>query len=70
MKGMVVAPQPLAAEAGAAILAAGGNAFDAAIAAAFAQMISDPQMCGLAPSKRSRRHACTVRVGQCLSRGV
>jgi gamma-glutamyltranspeptidase/glutathione hydrolase len=30
-----------------AILSAGGNAFDAAIAAAFAQMITDPQMCGL-----------------------
>ncbi len=43
----MVAPQPLAAEAGAAILGAGGNAFDAAIAAAFAQMITDPQMCGL-----------------------
>lgn len=47
MRGIVVAPQPLAAEAGAAILAHGGNAFDAAIAAAFVQMVSDPQMCGL-----------------------
>jgi gamma-glutamyltranspeptidase/glutathione hydrolase len=47
VRGIVVAPQPLAAEAGAAILAGGGNAFDAAIAAAFAQMITDPQMCGL-----------------------
>ncbi len=47
MRGIVVAPQPLAAEAGAAILSSGGNAFDAAIAAAFAQMITDPQMCGL-----------------------
>jgi gamma-glutamyltranspeptidase/glutathione hydrolase len=47
MRGVVVAPQPLAAEAGAAILSQGGNAFDAAIAAAFVQMITDPQMCGL-----------------------
>jgi gamma-glutamyltranspeptidase/glutathione hydrolase len=47
MKGMIVCPQPLAADAGAAILAAGGNAFDAAIATAFAQMVTDPFMCGL-----------------------
>lgn len=47
MKGMIVCPQPLAADAGAAILAAGGNAFDAVIATAFAQMATDPFMCGL-----------------------
>jgi gamma-glutamyltranspeptidase/glutathione hydrolase len=47
MRGVVVAPQPLAAEAGASILESGGNAFDAAIGAAFVQMITDPQMCGL-----------------------
>jgi gamma-glutamyltranspeptidase / glutathione hydrolase len=47
MRGVVVAPQPLAAEAGADILGRGGNAFDAAIAAAFVQMVTDPQMCGL-----------------------
>ncbi len=47
MRGIVVAPQPLAAEAGVSVLEQGGNAFDAAIAAAFAQMITDPQMCGL-----------------------
>src|ERR687885_1216772 len=47
MKGVVVAPQPLAAEIGAELLAQGGNAFDAAIATAFVQMVTDPQMCGL-----------------------
>ena len=47
MRGVVVCPQPLAAEVGAAILAEGGNAFDAAIAAAFTQMVTDPHMCGL-----------------------
>src|SRR5579859_2130133 len=47
MRGVVVAPQPLAAEIGAELLARGGNAFDAAIGAAFAQMVTDPQMCGL-----------------------
>jgi gamma-glutamyltranspeptidase / glutathione hydrolase len=47
MRGVVVCPQPLAAEIGAAVLEAGGNAFDAAIATAFAQTVSDPHMCGL-----------------------
>ena len=47
MRGVVVCPQPLAAEIGAAVLDAGGNAFDAAIATAFAQTVTDPHMCGL-----------------------
>lgn len=47
MRGVVVCPQPLAAEIGAAILEDGGNAFDAAIATAFAQTVTDPHMCGL-----------------------
>ncbi len=46
-QGMVVAPQPEAAEAGADVLAAGGNAVDAAIAAAFVQGVADPLMCGI-----------------------
>jgi gamma-glutamyltranspeptidase/glutathione hydrolase len=37
----------MAAEIGAELLARGGNAFDAAIGTAFAQMVTDPQMCGL-----------------------
>ena len=47
MKGVVVCPQPRAADAGAAILAKGGTAFDAAVAAAFCQMVQDPFMCGM-----------------------
>ncbi|MCP5156127.1 MAG: gamma-glutamyltransferase [Ectothiorhodospiraceae bacterium] len=47
MRGIVVCPQPRAADAGVAVLATGGNAFDAAIATAFAQMVADPFMCGL-----------------------
>ena len=47
MSGMVVAPQPEAAEAGAAVLTAGGNAVDAAVAAAFVQGVADPLMCGI-----------------------
>lgn len=43
-----MAAQPLAAEAGRAVLRRGGNAFDAAVAAAFVQTVTDPQMCGVA----------------------
>ena len=48
MKGMVVCPEPLAARAGELVLRAGGNAFDAAVAAAFAQGVTNPLLCGLA----------------------
>ncbi|HWX47499.1 MAG TPA: gamma-glutamyltransferase [Roseomonas sp.] len=48
MKGMVVAAQPEAAEAGVLTLRRGGNAVDAAIAAAFVQGVVDPLMTGIA----------------------
>ena len=47
MKGMITAPQPLAVDAGTKVLADGGNAVDAAIAAAFVQMVVDPRNCGV-----------------------
>jgi len=47
-KGMVVCPQPEAAESGVDILRAGGNAVDAAVACALAQTVVDPLMCGIA----------------------
>lgn len=47
MRGIVVAPQPAAAELGVEVLESGGSAFDAAIAAGFVQMVADPFMCGL-----------------------
>ena len=46
--GMVVAAQPEAIEAGAAVLRAGGNAVDAAIAVGLVAGVVDPQMCGIA----------------------
>ena len=45
---MIVAPQPEAAEAGARVLKEGGNAVDAAMAAALVQGVVDPQMTGIA----------------------
>ncbi|WP_313137923.1 gamma-glutamyltransferase [Paracoccus jeotgali] len=43
----IVAPQPEAVEAGAAVLERGGNAIDAALACAFVQGVVDPQMSGI-----------------------
>jgi gamma-glutamyltranspeptidase/glutathione hydrolase len=48
MRGMVVAAQPEAAEAGVLALRRGGNAVDAAVAAAFVQGVVDPLMTGIA----------------------
>ncbi len=47
MRGLVVAPEPPAAEAGADVLRRGGNAADAAVAAAFAQCVTNPLLCGI-----------------------
>jgi gamma-glutamyltranspeptidase/glutathione hydrolase len=46
-RGVVVCPEPRAAEIGADVLRAGGNAFDAAVATGFGQMVFSPFMCGL-----------------------
>jgi gamma-glutamyltranspeptidase/glutathione hydrolase len=45
---MIVAPQPEAVEAGAAVLSRGGSAVDALLACALTQGVVDPMMCGLA----------------------
>jgi gamma-glutamyltranspeptidase/glutathione hydrolase len=46
--GMVVAAQPESVEAGVDVLGSGGNAVDAAMAAALVAGVVDPQMCGIA----------------------
>src|SRR5256885_2727276 len=45
--GIVVCPQPAAAEIGLDVLRRGGNAVDAAVTCAFVQGVLDPQMCGI-----------------------
>lgn len=47
MKGIVACVSALAAEEGGKVLEAGGNAFDAAVATAFVQMIVTPFSCGV-----------------------
>jgi gamma-glutamyltranspeptidase/glutathione hydrolase len=47
MPSMISAPQPDAVEAGAEVLASGGNAFDAALTCAAVQWIVDPHSCGI-----------------------
>lgn len=47
MPSMIVGPQPLAVEEGAKVLAAGGNAFDAALTCAAVQFLVDPHSCGI-----------------------
>lgn len=44
---MIVCPEPLAAQAGEDVFAAGGNAIDAAVAAAFVQGVVNPLLCGV-----------------------
>lgn len=47
MSNMIVCPEPLAAQAGQDVFAAGGNAIDAAVAAAFVQGVTNPLLCGI-----------------------
>src|ERR671934_517170 len=46
MKGAIAAGHPLTAETGAGVLAAGGNAVDACIAAAFAAAVAEGPLTG------------------------
>ena len=73
MPGIVVCVHPRAAEEGAKVLEAGGNAFDAAVATAFVQMIVTPFSCGIggmvSAHLLSREHDAHVVVDGCLRAG-
>jgi gamma-glutamyltranspeptidase/glutathione hydrolase len=73
MPGIVACVHPRAAEEGAKVLEAGGNAFDAAVATAFVQMIVTPFSCGVggmvSAHVLSREHDAHVIVDGCLRAG-
>ena len=65
-RGMIVAPQPEAVEAGAMILKEGGNAIDAGIACAFVQGVVDPQMTGIAGFGSLQAYLPGLGVHRCI----
>ena len=65
-RGMIVAPQPEAVEAGAMVLKDGGNAIDAGIACAFVQGVVDPQMTGIAGFGSLQAYLPGVGVHRCI----
>ena len=64
--GMVAAAHPLAAQAGAKILAQGGNAFDAAAATAAALNVTEPYMSGLAGMGMATCYIASEQRVRCL----
>src|SRR5438552_2813441 len=67
--GVVACVESLAAEAGAEVLRAGGNATDAAIATAFAQGVVDPIYCGIAGGFHGIFHDASRRVTKVVMAG-
>jgi len=66
VRGMIVCPQPAAAEAGLEVLRRGGNAVDAAVTTAFCQGVIDPQMCGVGGSGMMTVHRAGTGVTEVI----
>jgi gamma-glutamyltranspeptidase / glutathione hydrolase len=64
MRGLVSCYEVPATEAGRQILAIGGNVVDAAIAAAYAQVVANPFMCGL--SGKASIHVRNAQTGEAV----
>ena len=64
MRGLVSCYEVPAVDAGRQILSMGGNVVDAAIAAAYAQVASNPFMCGL--SGKASVHVCNGATGEAV----
>lgn len=68
--GMVTSPHPLATQAGLAVLQAGGNAAEAAVATAAVLAVAMPHFCGLGGdavwlvADREGRQSCFLGIGQ------
>lgn len=67
--GVIASVESLAAEAGAEVLRAGGNATDAAVATAFAQGVVDPIYCGVAGGFHGLFHDAERGVTEVISAG-
>jgi gamma-glutamyltranspeptidase/glutathione hydrolase len=67
MTNMVVCPEPPAAQVGRDIFAAGGNAFDAAVATAFAQAVTNPLLCGIGGTGIMHYYDAGKRMGLVLN---
>ena len=70
MTSMVVCPEPPAAEVGRDIFAQSGNAIDAAVAAAFAQGVTNPLLCGIGGRARIGYYDARMRQNVILNAEV